>query len=123
MLAKGLEVQLSAMTAVMPAGAERVTRNQDAARLYTGVRTRMKQAYGKVWDTIEASKAHSTAEVWSWQWEESAEMTGEDGTGKFAYVPLSHVATPDGSGQTESNAIQLWSLAMLAVERRRELEA
>ena len=86
--------------------------------LYTNVRAKMKRAYGKLWDMIEANAGHLSAEVWSWRWDEDA----EGGKGGFAYVPLSHLPTPDGAGQTESNSRQLWSLAFLALERRRELE-
>ena len=82
----------------------------------------MKRAYSKLWDTIEANKAHLSSEVWSWRWDDNAH--GQDGSskGNFVYVPLSHVPTPDGAGQTESNAVQLWSLTYLALERRRDLE-
>lgn len=122
MLAKGLEVQLSAMIITEQVGKKLVMADSGYADLYNAVQTRMKRAYGKVWDTIEASKDHSMAEVWSWRWEEDGKGNGEDGKGGFVYVPLSHLPTPDGEKQTESNARQLWSLVILALERRRELE-
>ena len=122
MLAKGLEVQLSAMAAAEDADIDCLTGDRGTVDFYSDVRTRMKQAYVRIWDTIEASQKHAMAEVWSWRWEENMKGTGTDKTGKFVYVPLSHVPTPDGRRQTESNASQLWSLATLALERRRELE-
>ena len=67
MLGKGLEVQLSAMATAEQAGTKPVTADSACARLYTSVRTKMKRAYGKFWDTIEASKEHSMAEMWSWR--------------------------------------------------------
>lgn len=123
MLAKGFEVQLSAMDAAGQDGIEVVPAKAAGGDLYNEVRTKMKRAYGKVWDTIEASKEHSLAEVWSWRWDENAKGDGESGKDNFAYVPLSHLSTPDGERQTESNVRQLWSLAILALQRRRELEA
>ena len=115
MLAKGLEVQLSAATNAEKAGIDAITVKSADPDVYRKVKAKMKRAYVKLWDTIEANKGHLSAEVWSWRWDE------KDG---FVYVPLSHLPTPDGAGQTESNARQLWSLpALLALERRKELEA
>ena len=122
MLAKGFEVQLSAMTTAGQAQTEFITTKPAGTKLYNNVRIKVKRAYGKVWDTIEASREHSMAEVWSWRWDENARRGGQDGKGDFVYVPLSHLRTPDGERQTESNARQLWSLAILALKRRRELE-
>ena len=114
MLIKGLEVQLSAAYRAEKAGFDAVTVKSVDPDVYSKVTSKMKRAYGKLWDTIEANKAHLSAEVWSWRWDE------KEG---FVYVPLSHLPTPDGAGQTESNARQLWSLpALLALQRRRWLE-
>ena len=119
MLAKGLEVQLSAMAARDASGS---TMDTEIAKHYREVRAKLKQCYTKVWETIEASKAHSMAEVWSWRWKEASQGGERGGAGGFDYVPLSHVETPGGGRQTESNALQLWSLAILALERKGELE-
>ena len=115
MLAKGLEVQLSAAISAEKAGIDAVTVKSAEPDVYSNMKGKMKRAYGNLWDTIEANKGHLSAEVWSWRWDD------KEG---FVYVPLSHLPTPDGAGQTESNARQLWSLpALLALERRKELEA
>ena len=115
MLAKGLEVQLSAATRAEKAAIDAITVKSADPDLYRKVKAKMKRAYVRLWDTIETNMGHLSAEVWSWRWIE------KDG---FVYVPLSHLPTPDGAGQTESNARQLWSLpALLALERRKELEA
>ncbi|KAK0509557.1 hypothetical protein JMJ35_007951 [Cladonia borealis] len=114
MIAKGLEVHLSTAYRAEKAGYDAVTVKSADPDVYNKVTSKMKRAYGKLWDTIEANKAHLSHEVWSWRWDE------KEG---FVYVPLSHLPTPDGAGQTESNARQLWSLpALLALERRRWLE-
>ena len=114
MLAKGLEVHLRAAHSAEESGYDAVTVKSAEPEVYSKVMSKMKRAYGKLWDTIEANKAHLSHEVWSWRWDE------KEG---FVYVPLSHLPTPDGAGQTESNARQLWSLpALLALERRRWLE-
>lgn len=79
----------------------------------------MKQACTKLWDTIEGNKRYLSSEVWSWRWGKEGESGEED----FVYTPLRCLPTPDGSStQTESNAVQLWSLAFLAMQRRRDLE-
>ena len=126
MLAKGLEVQLCAFAdAEKHACAEfpQTVISTDDRELYVRVRANMKRAYAKLWDTIEANKDHLSSEVWSWRWDESARADDGVSKGNFAYAPLSHLPTPDGAGQTESNAVQLWSLTFLAITRRRELEA
>ena len=122
LLAKGLEVQLN----VFSSGGDKTATVSDEALLkhdpqqYTDVWLKLKKAYTRVWNAIDSNKEHLSAEVWSWKWDENA-----DGqvNGDFVYVPLSHQPTPDGSGQTESNAVQLWSLTLLALERKKELEA
>ena len=86
---------------------------------YENIRAKLERAYGKLWDCIQANEEHLSTEVWSWRWDGDAKGGGK---GDFAYVPLSQVPTSDGAGQTESNAIQLWSLTFLSLERKRELE-
>lgn len=122
MLAKGLEVQLATAATAEQAGLDPVSIKSADPHLYAKVLAKTKRAYGKLWDTIEANASHLSAEVWSWRWDESVKGNAEDGKSGFVYVPLSHLPTPDGAGQTESNARQLWSLTFLALERRKELE-
>ncbi len=123
MLAKGIETQLSVMASKESVKLDLAAGHSADPDLYGNARRKLKLAYGKVWDTIEASKEHSMAEVWSWRWDENLQGNGdEDVKGNFTYLPLSHLSTPDGERQTESNARQLWSLALLALERKRELE-
>ena len=122
LLAKGLEVQLDSFSSK----GDKDATVSDGALLkhdpqqYANVCLKLKKAYTRVWNAIDANKEHLSAEVWSWKWDENA---GGEGKGDFVYVPLSHQPTPDGSGQTESNAVQLWSLTLLALERKKELEA
>lgn len=126
MMARGIEIHLSAMrdaeeqeeededgasASPMPAKSHNISR-------YKNIRGKLKRAYGRLWDCIEVNEEHLSAEVWSWRWDQ--DMKG--GKGDFAYVPLSQVPTPDGAGQTESNARQLWSLTFLSLERKSELE-
>jgi hypothetical protein len=119
MLARGLEAQLSAAMAAEEKGIDPLSTGSADPESYRRVRKKMKQAYTKLWDTIEGNKKRLSSEVWSWRWGKGGEG-GEEG---FVYTPLGCLPTPDGrSGQTESNAVQLWSLAFLAMQRRRELE-
>ena len=122
MLAKGLEVQLLALTDFERAKVDLERFEYTGPGLYAKVRTNLKRAYTKLWDTIEANQAHLSNEVWSWRWDDDA--SGNEGSekGGFVYMPLSQLPTPDGATQTESNARQLWSLAFLALERLKELE-
>lgn len=115
MIAKGLEVQIGAAESAKSKGRGGVEPTDPD--FYREVVNKMRRAYGRVWDVIEKNRAHLSAEVWSWKW------VGSEKEGKFEYVPLSHLPTPDGAGQTESNIRQLWSLVFLALERKRELEA
>ena len=135
MLAKGLEKQLQIMMALEgerkdPGDDHHTATTTTAARAtitstdpgcYHRIVTQTKAAYTKVWDTIEANKEHLGTEVWSWRWTEE-KVGATAGEGDFEYVPLSHQRTPDGETQTESNIVQLWSLAFLALERRPDLE-
>lgn len=118
MLTKALEVQLLAIAEAEESGLDPVTRRTVKSDFYNKVIDQVKRAYTKMWDLIEANREHLSAEVWSWRWDEKA----KGGKGDFAYVPLSHLPTPDGAGQTESNARQLWSLTFLALQRRGDLE-
>ena len=123
MLTKGLEVQLAAAAKAEQVGTDAVTMKSADPAYYASVRAKMKLAYGKLWDTVDANRAHLKEEVWSWAWHKNVRGDPGNEEGGFTYVPLSHLPTPDGAGQTESNAVQLWSLAFLALERRKELEA
>ena len=118
MLTKGLEVQLSAASSAEAAGTDALSINSANPALYNAVKAKMKRAYAKLWELIEANREHLSNEVWSWRWDEGV----EGGKGGFAYTPLGCLPAPGGEGQTESNAVQLWSLTFLALERRRELE-
>ncbi|KAL8691990.1 MAG: hypothetical protein Q9218_002882 [Villophora microphyllina] len=122
MLTKGLEVQLSAAALAKRDSNDAITMKLAEPDYYIGVINKLKCAYSRMWETIEANRKHLSEEVWSWQWDENAEGQKEGERGNFVYVPLSHLPTPDGAGQTESNAVQLWSLTFLALERKRELE-
>ncbi|KAL9577382.1 MAG: hypothetical protein Q9203_007485 [Teloschistes exilis] len=118
MLTKGLETQLAAAAEAKARGADAIALKLSEPNYYSAVIEKLKKAYTRMWETIEASRRHLSEEVWSWRWDDRAD--GE--AGGFVYTPLSHLPTPDGAGQTESNAVQLWSLTFLALERRRELE-
>ena len=125
MLTKGLEVQLRAFDAAEKKARGEYPHNVIAANdreFYTKVRAQMKRAYAKLWDTIEANREYLSSEVWSWRWDNDARADDGVAKGNFVHTPLSHLPTPDGAGQTESNAVQLWSLTFLAIERCRELE-
>ena len=61
---------------------------------------KVKQAYQKLWETIDKNRAQLSAEVWSWKYDNG-----------YQAVPLSAFST------TESNIIQLWSLTFLATHR------
>jgi hypothetical protein len=52
-----------------------------------------------------------STEVWSWTY----------GSGKFNYIDLGALPPPPGSGYTESDIVQLWSLTFLAVTRNEGL--
>ncbi|CAO2653363.1 Nn.00g027740.m01.CDS01 [Neocucurbitaria sp. VM-36] len=58
------------------------------------------EAYGRLWDIIEANQAQLSHEVWSWRYD-----------GGYKVVQLGDLVT------TESNVRQLWSLTFLAVHR------
>ena len=122
MLTKGFEVQLAAARKAEEDGVNALTLKSADRDYYAQVLSKMKAAYRRLWDTIEANEEHLSEELWSWRWDETAEGDEADGKGGFVYVPLSHLPTPDGAGQTESNVRQLWSLTFLALERKRELE-
>jgi len=99
MMARGLELQLSRCGAV--AG------NTPAFCQDTLVHCNVRMAYNKLWDVIEANKAHLSTEVWSWTYED----------GRFRYVDLGALPPPPGQSPTESDIVQLWSLTFLAVTR------
>jgi hypothetical protein len=101
MMGRGLELQLSRCnSSSIPAFCS-------DASVYGNV----KAAYNTLWDSIEANSAHLSTEVWSWTY----------GSGKFNYIDLGALPPPPGSGYTESDIVQLWSLTFLAVTRNEGL--
>ncbi|AEO67894.1 uncharacterized protein THITE_2049447 [Thermothielavioides terrestris NRRL 8126] len=66
------------------------------------LREKVRAAYHRLWDLIEANAAQSSEEMWTWRW---------DPQSGFVAVPFSDVSS------TESDVRQLWSLAFLAVRR------
>ncbi|KAF1971314.1 hypothetical protein BU23DRAFT_556112 [Bimuria novae-zelandiae CBS 107.79] len=64
------------------------------------VYSKVQEAYGKLWGTINANRAQLSGEVWSWRYDNG-----------YQPVPLSAFST------TESDIIQLWSLTFLAIHR------
>jgi hypothetical protein len=62
---------------------------------------KIRDAYTRLWDLIDANKALLGAEVWSWAW--------NDG---FQAVPLGSLTS------TESDIRQLWSLTFLAIKHQ-----
>ncbi|KAI4247874.1 MAG: hypothetical protein LQ352_006071 [Teloschistes flavicans] len=121
-LSKGLETQLAAASQAAATKTDAISLELCEPDYYNAVIAKLKKAYTRIWETIEANRAHLSEEVWSWSWDDCAEGRKEAKTRDFVYTPLSHLPTPDGAGQTESNSVQLWSLTFLALERRRELE-
>ena len=73
----------------------------------TAVYSNVKTSYNKLWDSIEANKAHLSTEVWSWAYSND----------KFQYIDLGALPPPAGQSPTESDIVQLWSLTFLAVKR------
>jgi len=61
---------------------------------------KVRSAYDRLWDLIEANSAQLSSEVWSWNYDN-----------EFKAIPLGSIIS------TESNIRQLWSLAFLAVKR------
>ena len=99
MMARGLELQLArCLESDMPKFCNDTT-------VYSNV----KSAYNKLWDSIEANKAHLSTEVWSWTY------SGD----KFQYIDLGALPPPPGQSPTESDIVQLWSLTFLAVKRNK----
>ncbi|RDW80949.1 glycogen debranching enzyme [Coleophoma crateriformis] len=69
----------------------------------------VKHAYNVLWDSIEANREHLSTEVWSWIY------TAD--TDAFVFEDLGALPPPPGQSPTESDVVQLWSLAFLAVGR------
>lgn len=78
----------------------KLTTRTHTAFCTTPTHQNVKQAYTKLWDTIDANRAQLSGEVWSWKY--------EDG---YRAVPLSAFSS------TESDIVQLWSLTFLAIHR------
>jgi hypothetical protein len=68
----------------------------------------LKDAYNALWDSIERNEEYLSDEVWSWVYED----------GEFRHASLGSLPPPPGVGAAaESDVVQLWSLAFLAVGR------
>jgi hypothetical protein len=68
----------------------------------------LKDAYNALWDSIERNEEFLSDEVWSWVYED----------GEFRHASLGSLPPPPGVGAAaESDVVQLWSLAFLAVGR------
>jgi len=68
----------------------------------------VKDAYNALWDSIEKNEEYMSDEVWSWVYEH----------GRFKHASLGSLPPPPGvGGAAESDVVQLWSLAFLAVKR------
>ncbi|KUJ06406.1 glycogen debranching enzyme, partial [Mollisia scopiformis] len=96
MMGRGLELQLA-----------RCNSSSIPEFCGTGVYANVKEAYNVLWDSIEANEEHLSIEVWSWTY----------GNGTFEYIDLGALPPPPGTGATESDIVQLWSLTFLAVTR------
>lgn len=75
------------------------------------VRENAVAAYTHLWDLIEANSAHTSSEVWSWQYK----------NGGFQYIDFGALPPPPGTSPTESDIRQLWSLTFLAVTRDKSI--
>lgn len=73
---------------------------------------KIKAAYNALWDVIDNNREVLSAEMWSWLYRD----------GRFEYAPLGDLPPPPGTSPTESNAVQLWSLTFLAVQRNEALK-
>jgi hypothetical protein len=102
MMSRGLELQLSRCNS------SAVPDFCSDESVYGNVKT----AYNMLWDVIEANSAHLSTEVWSWTYE----------GGKFNFIDLGSLPPPPGTGYTESDIVQLWSLTFLAVTRDEALK-
>lgn len=68
----------------------------------------VKDAYTALWDSIENNEDYLSDEVWSWVYVD----------GQFKHASLGSLPPPPGvQGIAESDVVQLWSLAFLAVRR------
>lgn len=68
----------------------------------------VKDAYNALWDSIENNEDYLSDEVWSWVYVD----------GQFKHASLGSLPPPPGvQGIAESDVVQLWSLAFLAVRR------
>ncbi|KAK3081054.1 hypothetical protein LTS18_010704, partial [Coniosporium uncinatum] len=74
---------------------------------------KVKRAYNHLWDVLDNNRRLLSQEVWSWEYS----------SGRFEAVPLGSLPPPDGGNPTESDVVQLWSLAFLAVRRDEGLAA
>ncbi|KAJ5636469.1 uncharacterized protein N7484_009782 [Penicillium longicatenatum] len=113
MMAKGLELQMGRcevranFSAPSKNAEERVVAVPDFCT-DDSIFDNVKAAYNALWDSIELNDEQLSTEMWSWVY----------GDGKFQLAQLVDLPPPPGlSGQTESDILQLWSLAFLAVSR------
>jgi hypothetical protein len=106
-MARGLELQLSRCSSSS-------STSPPAFSTDSSVYGNVKNAYNKLWDSIETNSAHLGTEVWSW--------TYDEGSGKFVYIDLGALPPPAGQSPTESDIVQLWSLTFLAVKRDKGLK-
>jgi hypothetical protein len=68
----------------------------------------VKKAYNMLWDVIEETSEYLSDELWTWTYDDQ----------EYHHAALSDLPPPPGVERpAESNAIQLWSLTFLAVER------
>jgi len=71
---------------------------------------KVRRAYNHLWDILDDNRRLLSQEVWSWEY-------NSGGNGRFDAVPLGSLAPPEGGSPTESDVVQLWSLAFLGVVR------
>jgi hypothetical protein len=111
--------------AMMAAGLERQLGrcNSNSAPEFCGntaVYGKVKMAYNRLWDIIEANTAYLSTEVWSWGFGADDVTEEGDGSGTPASLNLQYKDFGQVSA-TEADIVQLWSLAFLAVTRNPKL--
>lgn len=106
MMASGLERQLSRCQTTTTTSSQTLP---DFCTTPPTLLPKIKSAYSRLWDLIDANSDQLSGEVWSWNY--------DAGAAKFDAVPLGSLPPPPGTNPTESNIRQLWSLTFLAVKR------
>ncbi|HWG75324.1 MAG TPA: hypothetical protein VN660_00850 [Steroidobacteraceae bacterium] len=86
--------------AMLLAGIARQLQRRD---LPASLRERLTRAHDALWQAIDRAGAFRGAELWSWSY----------AAGKYRLQPFH----PPGPGEAESNAAQLWSTVLLALQR------